>query len=216
MGQRTVTVTIKESSKQPAHGDHPADYKWTVNAPFFDSKQPTTLYVPTDVGDRFDPGAEAVVVIEVGGLKNKPNSNEPYDGQKPWMYSWKFIRLATGEDMANVLNRAAATPPPQPPASPQGAQQPSSGTQPHFDSNGEPYRAPRYAETYAYEHSPEAIARMIRFAAATHATEMVTSGIYPDAAVLGESNDAYSPLSAIGQFDSWFDHIVKRIRDDHD
>ena len=97
--ERTVTVTVKEAAKQAKRADHPADYKLTVDSQWFQSQKPTVIYVPLDVGAGIEPNDSLTMVIRPKGLKG--HGDTPYDGQKPWMYHWEFVRLAgTGNGAA--------------------------------------------------------------------------------------------------------------------
>ena len=106
-GERTVTMTVKEAAKQAKRGDHPADYKLTVESPWFQSLKPTVIYVPLDVGAGIEPNDSLTMVIRSKGLKD--HGDTPYDGQKPWMYNWAFVRLAgTGNGSAPAPDEARA------------------------------------------------------------------------------------------------------------
>jgi hypothetical protein len=107
---RTVTVTVKEAAKQAAKGDFPADYKLTVDSPFFQSKQPTVLYVPLDIGNDVEPGQDLNMVIRSEGIKEVKEGSQPYDGMKPWMHKWRFVRLAGDDDDAPSQPRFTSTP----------------------------------------------------------------------------------------------------------
>ena len=90
--ERTVVVTVKEAAKQASRGDFPPDYKLIVEAPWFQSQKPTVIYVPLDVGAGIEPGDTLSMVIRSKGIKD----HDPhYDGQKPWMHNWQFVRLAS-------------------------------------------------------------------------------------------------------------------------
>ena len=93
--ERTVVVTVKEAAKQANRGDFPPDYKLIVEAPWFQSQQPTVIYVPLDVGVGIEPGDTLSMVIRPKGLKD--HGDTPYDGQQPWMYHWQYVRLASTE-----------------------------------------------------------------------------------------------------------------------
>lgn len=107
--EHTVTVVVKEAAKQAKRGDHPADYKLTVEAAWFQSQKPTVIYVPLDVGAGIEPGDSLTMVIRSKGLKD--HGDTPYDGQKPWMYHWAFVRLASTEPSNGAA--PAAEPAPQ-------------------------------------------------------------------------------------------------------
>ena len=102
--ERTVVVTVKEAAKQPKRGDFPPDYKLIVEAPWFQSQKPTVIYVPLDVGAGIEPGDTLSMVIRSKGIKD----HDPhYDGQKPWMHNWAFVRLASTEPSNGAAGRSA-------------------------------------------------------------------------------------------------------------
>lgn len=96
--ERAVLVTVKEAAKQAPRGTYPADYKLTVDSPWFQSQQNTVLFVPLAVGTAVEPGGTLSLVIRSEGVKEK--DGQPYDGQKPWMHKWKFVRLADATEVA--------------------------------------------------------------------------------------------------------------------
>ena len=89
--ERAVTVTIKSKAESTNANGEP-DYKLEVTADFFKSKYATIIFVPTAAGNLLKTGGQATMVLHAQLKEGK-------SGQKPFDYNWRFVRLATKDDI---------------------------------------------------------------------------------------------------------------------
>lgn len=86
--ERTVTMTVKKIS-QGTNSKGEVDFELGVSASFFQSKFPTIIFVPEDVGSRIKAGDEVTFLLRAV-LK------EGQKGDKPFHYNWRFVSRANG------------------------------------------------------------------------------------------------------------------------
>lgn len=89
---RDITVTIK-TKEETYNADGTPDVKLGVDAPYFQSKYVTTVYVPEEAGKDLRPG-DSVTLSLRAELKAGKSGNKPFD------YNWRYEGMGDAEKAA--------------------------------------------------------------------------------------------------------------------
>lgn len=80
-----VTATVVSRQEVISPKTKLPEYKLDLNIPVFESKFPTPIYVSKEIGETIAVGEQRHFILNSHGLTNRDA-----DGEKAWMYSWRF------------------------------------------------------------------------------------------------------------------------------